>query len=64
VKENLDGWIASIENRSHVEIAILNDSAIFKAISFEPLRKNWRNWNCLGEIPECKNWETLYLNSL
>jgi hypothetical protein len=59
-KENLDGWLASIENRSHVEVAILNDSSIFEAISFEPLRKNWRNGNCLGGIPECKNWGTLY----
>ena len=59
-KENLDGWLASIENRSHVEVAILNDPAIFEAISFEPLRKNWRNGNCLGGIPECKNWGTLY----
>ena len=46
--KNLDSWLASIENRSHVEVAILNDPAIFEAISFEPLRKNWRNGNCLG----------------
>jgi hypothetical protein len=59
-KENLDGWLASIENRSHVEVAILNDLTIFEAISFEPLRKNWRNGNCLGGIPECKNWGNLY----
>jgi hypothetical protein len=59
-KENLDGWLASIENRSHVEVAILNDPTIFEAISFEPLRKNWRNGNCLGGIPECKNWGNLY----
>jgi hypothetical protein len=58
--KNLDGWLASIENRSHVEVAILNDPTIFKVISFEPLRKNWRNGNCLGGIPECKNWGTLY----
>jgi hypothetical protein len=59
-KENLDGWLASIENRSHVEVAIINDQSIFEVISFEPLRKNWRNGNCLGGIPECKNWGTLY----
>lgn len=59
-KENLDGWLASIENRSHVEVAIMNDPTIFEAISFETLRKNWRNGNCLGGIPECKNWGTLY----
>ena len=60
VKENLDGWLASIENRSHVEVAIINDPTIFEVISFEPLRKNWRNGNCLGGIPECKNWGNLY----
>jgi hypothetical protein len=59
-KENLDGWLASIENRSHVEVAIINDPTIFEVISFEPLRKNWRNGNCLGGIPEYKNWGTLY----
>jgi hypothetical protein len=59
-EENLDGWLASIENRSHVEVAIINDQNIFEVISFEPLRKNWRNGNCLGGIPECKNWGTLY----
>ena len=59
-KENLDGWLASIENRSHVEVAIINNPTIFEVISFEPLRKNWRNGNCLGGIPECKNWGTLY----
>ena len=59
-KENLNGWLASIENRSHVEVAIMNDPTIFEVISFEPLRKNWRNGNCLGGIPECKNWGTLY----
>jgi hypothetical protein len=59
-KENLDGWLASIENRSHVEVAIMNDPTIYEVISFEPLRKNWRNGNSLGGIPECKNWGTLY----
>lgn len=59
-KENLDGWVASIENRSHIEVAIMNNPNIFEVISFEPLRKNWRNGNCLGRIPECKNWGTLY----
>ena len=59
-EENLDGWLASIENRSHVEVAIMNDPTIFEVISFEPLRKNWRNGNCLGGIPEIKNWGTMY----
>lgn len=59
-KENLDGWLASIENRSHVEVTIINDPTIFEVISFELLRKNWRNGNYLGRIPECKNWGTLY----
>ena len=59
-KENLDGWLASIENRSHVEVAIINDPTIFEMISFEQFRKNWRNGNCLDDIPECKNWGAIY----
>lgn len=59
-KENLDGWLGSIENRSHIEVAIINNQNIFEVISFETLRKNWRNGNCLGGIIECKNWGTLY----
>jgi hypothetical protein len=59
-EEKLDGWLASIENRSHVEVTVLNDPTIFEVLSFEPLRKNWRNGNCLGGIPEYKNWGTLY----
>jgi len=38
----------------------MNDQNIFEVISFEPLRKNWRNGNCLGRSPECKNWGTFY----
>jgi hypothetical protein len=53
-KENLDGWLASIE------VAIINDPIIFEVFSFELLRKKWRNGNYLGGIPECKNWRTLY----
>ena len=59
-KENRDGWLASIENRSHVEVAIINDPTIFEMISFEQFRKNWRNGNCLDDIPECKNWGAIY----
>lgn len=59
-EENLDGWLSSIENRAYVEVSIMNDPTIFEVISFEPLRKNWRNGNCLGGISECKNWGTLY----
>lgn len=59
-EEKLDGWLASIENRSHVEVAIVNDPNIFEVKSFEPLSKNWRNGNCLGGILDYKNWGTLY----
>ncbi len=59
-EENLDGWLASIENRSHIEVVIVNDPTIFEVISFEPLRKNWRNGNCLRGILEYKNWGTMY----
>ena len=60
-QEKLDGWFSSIENRSHVEVAIANDPAIFEAGPYEPLRKNWRNGNCLlGGSATSKDWGTAY----
>ena len=59
-QEKLDGWFSSIENRSHVEVAIANDPAIFEAGPYEPLRKNWRNGNCLGGSETSKNWGEAY----
>ena len=59
-KEKLDGWFSSIENRSHIEVSIANDPSIFEAGPSEPLRRNWRNGNCLGGSATSKNWGEAY----
>ncbi len=59
-KEKLDWWFSSIENRSHIEVAIANDPSIFEAGPSEPLRRNWRNGNCLGGNATSKNWGEAY----
>ena len=60
LEEKLDGWFSSIENRSHVEVAIANDPTIFEAGTSEPLHRNWRNGNCLGGNATSKNWGEAY----
>lgn len=60
LEEKLDGWFSSIENRSHVEVAIANDPTIFEAGPSEPLHRNWRNGNCLSGNATSKNWGETY----
>ena len=61
-KDKLNGWFSSIENKTTVEIALINSSKIFEAIETDKLKKNWRNGNCANEnntkIP--KNWGYIY----
>jgi len=59
-KENFDGWFSSIENKSQIEIAIINDNVLYLVISFENLRRNWRNGNNLNNIITKKNWGNIY----
>ena len=35
IKENLDGWISSIENKTSIEVSLINDSNIFEPIKTE-----------------------------
>ncbi len=59
--ESLDGWMSSIENKTTVEFAIVNDPSILKIISCSPIKFNWSNstyTNNLEIIP--KNWGTHY----
>lgn len=58
--ESLDGWISSIENKTAVEIALINDPTILKLISCSPIKYNWTNsrYNNNSFIP--KNWGTTY----
>lgn len=41
--ENFDGWFSSIENKSHVEVALLNNKNIYELIGTKELKKNWNN---------------------
>jgi hypothetical protein len=42
-QDRLDGWFSSIENRSNVEIAFINDRNIYDVIHTEKLKRNWNN---------------------
>lgn len=60
-KENLDGWFSSIENKSAVEFAIMNDINILKIVNCIPIRFNWNNSSYNKDmiiIP--KQWGTEY----
>ena len=38
IKENLDGWMSSIENKTTIEVSLINDSNIFEPIKTEKLK--------------------------
>jgi len=59
-KEKLDGWFTSIENKTSVEIAIINDKEIYEVEKTERLTRNWRNGNCLNNEKTIKNWGNKY----
>jgi hypothetical protein len=40
-KEKFHGWLSSIEGRSTVEVAILNDPALYEVTANEPLLRDW-----------------------
>jgi hypothetical protein len=43
--EQLDGWFSSIENKTAIEFAIMNDPAILKIVECLPISFNWTNTN-------------------
>ena len=59
-KENFDGWFSSIENKSQIEVALINNENFYSIISCEKLTRNWRNGNNLNDILFTKNWGTKY----
>jgi hypothetical protein len=58
-KENLNGWFSSIENKTGVEFAIMNDPRILNIVECKPLRYNWTN-SSYNETLIPKNWGTTY----
>jgi hypothetical protein len=74
IKENLDGWMSSIENKTTIEVSLINDSNIFEPIKTEKLKRNWRSsffkddekifkiWGKKYEICTIEKPVILYLN--
>ena len=60
IKENLDGWMTSIENKTTIEVSLINDSNIFKPIKTEKLKRNWRNGNLYEDEKKLKLWGKKY----
>ena len=60
-QESLDGWFSSIENKTAVEFAILNDPNILDIVECEPIIFNWNNStynNNNALVP--KKWGSVY----
>jgi len=58
-KENLDGWFSSIENKSNVEVALINDKNIYEIYDSKEFKKNWNNGYYSGDNNEIivqKRW--------
>lgn len=60
LKENFDGWFSSIENRTTVEVALINNLNTYEIISSEPLLNNWTNKNYRNNLLTNKNSGNLY----
>lgn len=60
LKDDFDGWFSSIENRTTIEVALINNIDIYDVISNEKLMNNWRNRNYINNILSNKNWGKLY----
>jgi hypothetical protein len=61
LKEDFDGWFSSIENRTNVEVALINHNNSYEIVSVENLKNNWRNryYNNNNTYTN-KNWGKLY----
>jgi hypothetical protein len=60
-KEALDGWFSSIENKTAIEFAILNDPSILKLVECAPIAFNWTNANYNNDMKLVpKKWGNIY----
>ena len=59
-KENLDGWMTSIENKTNIEVSLINDLDLFEHIKTEKLTRNWRNGNFNEDEKKMKLWGKKY----
>ena len=58
--QHLKGWFTSIENKTAVEVAILNKTNIFEYIGSHRFETEWKNGNYNGNIIIQKNWGNYY----
>jgi len=59
-EEKFDGWFTSIEDKSAVEVALINNNNIFEIEKTERLKKNWRNGNIDNNKYIQKKWGEKY----
>jgi len=61
-KESLDGWISSIEGKTAIEFAIVNNPSIIKIIDCVPLLYTWRNSRYSNNLTDFipKEWGNTY----
>lgn len=59
-KEQYDGWFTSIENKTSVEVGLINDEKNYEVLKTERLKRNWRNGNCAKGKIIYKNWGEKY----
>lgn len=59
-RENLDGWFSSIENKTTIEFAILNEPSLLHMLECKPLIFNWTNTNYVNGELRPKQWGTQY----
>jgi len=57
-KEKFDGWFSSIENKSAVEVALINNKDIYEIIETKEIKKNWNSGHYTenNNIIILKNW--------
>ena len=63
LKEDLDGWFSSIENRTTIEVALINKLDTYEIISKESLLNNFSNLlnrNNRNNLLSNKKWGILY----
>lgn len=64
--EGFDGWMSSIENKTAIEFAVINDPSVLKIVDCLPIQYNWSNSTINYNSTEntstftLKNWGTVY----
>ena len=57
---NFDGWISSINNKTNIEITLLNNKNLYSLYKSEKLNENWINSNYINNKLISKNWGKNY----